>query len=82
MKGPIQEITQQIAILRRMLISEKSLAQQSAWTETTIAIMMLRVGTANKTVEAQQEILDKKIAIRDNLQDQLGALRRTKNDIR
>ncbi|CAK0863998.1 unnamed protein product, partial [Prorocentrum cordatum] len=71
MKEPVQDIVDQIAVLRRMLIPEKSLEQQGAWTETTIERMMLRVDAGNKAVEIQQGILDRKVSMRDNLQDQL-----------
>eukprot|EP00959_Pyramimonas_sp_CCMP1952_P044602 931804-Pyramimonas_sp.AAC.1 len=37
MNEPVQDIIEQIAVLRRMLTSEKSLEQQGAWTETTVA---------------------------------------------
>ncbi|CAK0885966.1 unnamed protein product [Prorocentrum cordatum] len=81
MREPVQELATSISILRRMLISEKSLHQQSAWTETTIARMMLRVEAANKEVASLKDHLQAKINVRDNLQDQLDALRRTKMEI-
>ncbi|CAK0874246.1 unnamed protein product [Prorocentrum cordatum] len=81
MREPVQELVTSISILRRMLISEKSLHQQSAWTETPIARMMLRVEAANKEVASRKDHLQAKINVRDNLQDQLDALKRTKMEI-
>ncbi|CAK0838321.1 unnamed protein product [Prorocentrum cordatum] len=81
MREPVQELASSISILRRMLISERSLHQQSAWTETTIARMMLRVEAPNKEVASLKDHLQAKINVRDNLQDQLDALKRTKMEI-
>ncbi|CAK0788259.1 unnamed protein product, partial [Prorocentrum cordatum] len=81
MREPVQELATSISILRRMLISEKSLHQQSAWAETTLARMMLRVEAANKEVISLKDQLQAKVNIRDNLQDQLDALKRTKKEI-
>ena len=49
----------------------------AVWT-TIIARMMARVDSANKAVEAQKEVLEKKKKYRDSLQDQLDAPKRTK----